>query len=108
MQFLIVANADERHLGSTYLRDIDWRHQKAEFGIFLGAAEEAGHVVIAYEPIWAIGTGKSATKEIAEDTIAFIRGVLREMFGEVAESIRILYGGHPLPWIPIKASLMGW
>ena len=42
MQFLIVANADERHLGSTYLRESDWRHQKAEFGMLLGAAEEAG------------------------------------------------------------------
>ena len=60
-------------------------------------AEEAGRVVIAYEPIWAIGTGKSATKEIAEDTTAFIRDVLREMFGEVAESIRILYGGSVKP-----------
>ncbi|MCR4562389.1 MAG: triose-phosphate isomerase [Bacilli bacterium] len=59
--------------------------------------EDAEKVVIAYEPIWAIGTGKSASKEIAEDTIAFIRGVLREMFGEVAEKIRILYGGSVKP-----------
>ena len=43
MQFLIVANADERHLGSIYLRDIDWMHQKAEFGIFLWSVEDAGH-----------------------------------------------------------------
>ena len=59
--------------------------------------EQARKVVIAYEPIWAIGTGKSATKEIAEDTIGFIRGVLREMFGKVAEDIRILYGGSVKP-----------
>ena len=59
--------------------------------------EEAKRVVIAYEPIWAIGTGKSATKEIAEDTIGFIRRSLREMFGFVAEDIRILYGGSVKP-----------
>lgn len=59
--------------------------------------EEAKKVVIAYEPIWAIGTGKSATKETAEDTIAFIRDVLKGLFGEVSEEIRILYGGSVKP-----------
>ena len=61
------------------------------------SAEDAAKVVIAYEPIWAIGTGKNATKEIAEETIASIRGVLREMFGAVADGIRILYGGSVKP-----------
>lgn len=59
--------------------------------------EEAKHVVVAYEPIWAIGTGKSATKETAEDTIGFIRRTLREMFGDVAMDMRILYGGSVKP-----------
>ena len=60
-------------------------------------AEEAKKVVVAYEPIWAIGTGKSASKETAEDTISFIRGVLRELYGQTAEEIRILYGGSVKP-----------
>jgi len=59
--------------------------------------EEAGKIVIAYEPIWAIGTGKSATKETAEDTIGFIRRTLRELFGNVALDMRILYGGSVKP-----------
>ncbi len=60
--------------------------------------EEAEKVVVAYEPIWAIGTGKNATKEIAEDTIASIRSVLKGLFGEqTAEKIRILYGGSVKP-----------
>lgn len=56
--------------------------------------EEATRTVVAYEPIWAIGTGKTATPEDAQETIAAIRGVLKDMFGdETAEQIRILYGG---------------
>ncbi|MBO2528039.1 MAG: triose-phosphate isomerase [Clostridiales bacterium] len=49
--------------------------------------------VIAYEPIWAIGTGMTATAADANRTIAAIRGALRDMFGYVAENVRILYGG---------------
>lgn len=56
--------------------------------------EEAVKVVIAYEPVWAIGTGKTATPEIAEETHKAIRKVLAEMFGaEAAEEITIQYGG---------------
>lgn len=61
------------------------------------SAEDAKKVVVAYEPIWAIGTGKSASKEIAEETILSIRDLLREMFGEAANEIRILYGGSVKP-----------
>ncbi len=61
------------------------------------SAEEAKKVVIAYEPIWAIGTGKSASKEIAEETILSIRNLLKEMFGDAANDIRILYGGSVKP-----------
>ena len=74
-----------------------WVAQQIREGLEGLTPEQAGKVVIAYEPIWAIGTGKSATKEIAEDTIGFIRRTLREAFGPVAEDIRILYGGSVKP-----------
>ncbi len=71
------------------------------------AAVESGdlaRVVIAYEPIWAIGTGRTATPEQAQETIAFVRDVLRER-GAAAEEARILYGGSVKP--ANAAELMG-
>jgi len=59
--------------------------------------EEASRVVIAYEPVWAIGTGVPARPEDAQEMAAFIRGWLRERFGDVAEGIRIQYGGSVKP-----------
>ena len=57
-------------------------------------AEQAKQVVIAYEPIWAIGTGKVATTEQAQEVCAAVRGVLGELFGsDAAQEISILYGG---------------
>lgn len=50
-------------------------------------------LVLAYEPVWAIGTGKSATPEMAQEVHAFIRSVLKETFGNKAGDILILYGG---------------
>ena len=56
--------------------------------------EDMANVVIAYEPVWAIGTGKTATPELAEETHNFIRMTLNDMFGkEVGEGVRIQYGG---------------
>ena len=60
--------------------------------------EQAKQVVIAYEPIWAIGTGKTATKEQANETISAIRKVVEGMYGkEVADAVRIQYGGSVKP-----------
>ena len=59
--------------------------------------EQVGKLVIAYEPVWSIGTGKNASKEIAEDVCGFIRSILKELFEEVSEEIRILYGGSVKP-----------
>ena len=60
--------------------------------------ELAEKVVIAYEPIWAIGTGKTATDEQANETIKAIRNIVAEMFGsEVADKVRIQYGGSVKP-----------
>ena len=53
-------------------------------------------MTIAYEPIWAIGTGRTATPEQAQETIAFIRDLLREG-GAEADRVRILYGGSVKP-----------
>lgn len=62
------------------------------------AAGDAGAIVLAYEPVWAIGTGKTATPEQADDMHGHIRGLLSEIFGDiVAARIRILYGGSVKP-----------
>jgi len=58
------------------------------------SAEEVSGLVIAYEPIWAIGTGKTATDEQAEEVCAIIRQLITELYGkDVSEKTRILYGG---------------
>jgi len=61
------------------------------------SAEQAGKIVVAYEPVWAIGTGRTATPEQAQEVHAFIRGRLNERFGGMAATIRILYGGSVKP-----------
>ena len=60
-------------------------------------AEDVKELVVAYEPVWSIGTGKNASTEIAQDVCGYIRGLLRELFGNVADEIRILYGGSVKP-----------
>jgi triosephosphate isomerase len=62
------------------------------------SAEEFARIVIAYEPVWAIGTGKVATPEIAEDAHKVLRGLVEAAFGKAAaDAVRILYGGSVKP-----------
>lgn len=73
---------------------------KEQLEVGLGKVEqaEAATIVVAYEPVWAIGTGKASTAEDAEGMAAFIRGVLENLFGEeTAQAIRIQYGGSVKP-----------
>ncbi len=68
-------------------------------GAFAGIGEQgARQCVIAYEPVWAIGTGKTATPEQAQEVHAFIRGLLSKLYnGSLAQDVRIQYGGSMKP-----------
>lgn len=59
--------------------------------------EQMANVVVAYEPVWAIGTGKTATSDQAQEIHSFIRKTLSDKFGELAQEITILYGGSCKP-----------
>ena len=73
---------------------IDWIRQQIKIAFLNVTAEQAKTAVIAYEPIWAIGTGKVATTEQAEEVCAAIRQCIGEIYDEAAaEAIRIQYGG---------------
>ena len=81
---------EQREQGVT----MDFIRQQVKVG-FLGlSADQAKAAIIAYEPIWAIGTGKTATSDQAEEVCKGIRELICELYGEaVAQEIRILYGG---------------
>ena len=67
-------------------------------GLFHLTAEQFSDIIIAYEPVWAIGTGKTATPEQAQEMHAFIRSLIAEKYGkEVADETSILYGGSCKP-----------
>jgi triosephosphate isomerase len=84
---------DEREQGETERR---LRHQVQE-ALEKVAEADLPKVVIAYEPIWAIGTGKVATTEQAQEAIAFIRALVGDRSREAAEQVRIQYGGSVKP-----------
>lgn len=85
---------DEREKGHTF----QVLEEQLRQGLQTVAPGDMAKVVIAYEPVWAIGTGKTATKEQAQEAHAFIRRVLGGIFEKsVAEHTRILYGGSVKP-----------
>jgi triosephosphate isomerase len=83
----------EREAGDTERK---LRHQVQE-GLAKVATEDISRVAIAYEPIWAIGTGKVAEPEQAQEAVAFIRALIAGRDGEQAQRTRILYGGSVKP-----------
>lgn len=85
---------EEREAGNTFTV-LETQVRK---GLQQVTVDEMKQVVIAYEPVWAIGTGKTASKEQAQETHAFIRGLIENLFEKgVAEELRILYGGSVKP-----------
>ena len=81
---------EQREAGVT----IDWIRLQVKSDLLGVTAEQAASMVIAYEPIWAIGTGKTATSDQAEEVCAAIRALIAEIYdADTAEKIRIQYGG---------------
>ena len=91
--YCVGENLEEREAG----RHFDVCKQQIEEVVFNLTEEQFEKLVIAYEPVWAIGTGKTATAEQAEEIHAYIREVLRSKFGAKAEECSILYGGSCKP-----------
>ena len=87
-------NLEQREAGKHF----DVVKEQIENVLFNFTAEELKNIIVAYEPVWAIGTGKTATAEQAEEIHAYIRKVLAGKFGnEAAEETTILYGGSCKP-----------
>jgi triosephosphate isomerase (TIM) len=84
---------EERESGKTF----EVVKKQIHLGLENVPSAKAEILTIAYEPVWAIGTGKVATPEQAEEVHAFIRGELKTLFGEASEIIPILYGGSVKP-----------
>ena len=80
---------EEREAGETQRK----LRQQVQADLAAVATAQLAEVVIAYEPIWAIGTGRTATPEQAQDAIAFVRALVRDRDPEMADRVRILYGG---------------
>ena len=92
--YCIGETLEERESGKT----LEVVRSQVREGLADFPASAIEHLVLAYEPVWAIGTGKTATDEMAQEVHADIRSVLSEMFGESAAStVRILYGGSMKP-----------
>ncbi len=92
---LCVGESDQqRNAGETF----SVLDKQIQFGLKGFSSEELRSLVIAYEPVWAIGTGKTATSAQAQEVHQFLRGLMEEVFlNPLANSIRILYGGSVKP-----------
>ncbi|MCL2676975.1 MAG: triose-phosphate isomerase [Streptococcaceae bacterium] len=76
----------------------EWVSAQIEAGLAGIDAKDVASMVIAYEPIWAIGTGKTATAEIADQTCGVVRSTVERLYGKpVADAVRIQYGGSVKP-----------
>jgi triosephosphate isomerase len=84
---------EQREAGRTF----DVLAAQLEGSLASVSPERAEELVLAYEPVWAIGTGRTATPEIAQEAHRFLRGRLAERFGAAADRIRIQYGGSVKP-----------
>ena len=81
---------EQREMGVTF----EWIRMQVKLGLEGVAAEDVAKMVIAYEPIWAIGTGKTATTEQAQEVCKAVRDTVRELYGDAtAEEVRVQYGG---------------
>ena len=85
---------DDRESGKTF-EVVSNQLSEATFGL---SAEDFSKLIIAYEPVWAIGTGKTASPEQAQEVHAYLRGMIADKYGaEIAENTSILYGGSVKP-----------
>ena len=88
--FCVGESLEEREAGKTF----DVIKREVEAGL---ADIDSDNLVVAYEPIWAIGTGRTATAEQAQEIHAYIRKILGNVYGNKANDVRILYGGSVTP-----------
>ena len=95
MPIMCIGETEEQRKSNKTFSILDKQALKGLEGLALGSLQ---NLVIAYEPVWAIGTGKTATTEQAQDVHGYVRGLVEKNFGKaLAKSIRILYGGSVKP-----------
>ncbi|QTA87063.1 triose-phosphate isomerase [Desulfonema magnum] len=90
-----IGESEKERISKDTFSILDKQVSKGLKGLF---SDELQHLVIAYEPVWAIGTGKTATREQAQEVHLFLRSLIEKKFGNLlAKSLRILYGGSVKP-----------
>ena len=94
MDYVVIGHSERRQYFNETNETVNKKVLKALENV---SKEDLAKVVIAYEPVWAIGTGKTATSEDANDVIAYIREVVANLYKELANEVRIQYGGSVKP-----------